>query len=144
LRFLGEGCKLKIQDIFFDFVDLERTTARQIAGAILKSLKDHNIDIKKARGQAYDSASSERVGVQAWDRETRVKSQGIVKCQKSMEYIVAFLVAKNVLETVKPLGSKLQKRNQDVYKAFGMIESVKSDIKEMWKTSRRSLKNGSC
>ena len=58
----------EIKEVFLDFVALERTTSEKIAEAILLLIKNNNIDIAKARGQAYDgtgSMSSERVGVQS-------------------------------------------------------------------------------
>lgn len=58
----------KIKEIFLDFVALERTTGEKIAEAILLCIQNNNIDIAKARGQAYDgtgSMSSEQVGVQS-------------------------------------------------------------------------------
>ena len=60
------GCKVK--EFFFDFIHLERATMEAIAHAVIECLKDHNIDISKARGQSYDGAqcmSSDKVGVQA-------------------------------------------------------------------------------
>ena len=58
----------KINEVFFDFVELTRTTGAHIAAAILNSLQQNNIDVKMCRGQSYDGASamsSERIGVQA-------------------------------------------------------------------------------
>lgn len=66
----------------------------------------------------------------SWDRETRVKYQGLVKCLKSTEYIIAFLVANNFLEMVKRLASKLQKRDQDIFQVYTMIDNVINDINE--------------
>lgn len=55
-----------------DFVELQRTTGKHIAEAIMQCLHHNNIDINKCRGQTYDGAaamSSERVGVQARIKE---------------------------------------------------------------------------
>ena len=65
LRMLA-GCKDK--EFFFDFIYLERATEEVIAHAVIECLKDHNVDISKARGQSYDGAqcmSSDKIGVQA-------------------------------------------------------------------------------
>ena len=65
LRFESYG---EIQELFFDFVELERADGAHIAEAIVQNLKSNNINILKCRGQAYDGASamvSEKVRVQA-------------------------------------------------------------------------------
>ena len=46
------GCKVK--EFVFDFIYLERAKMEAIAHAVKECLKDHNIDISKARGQSYD------------------------------------------------------------------------------------------
>ena len=59
MRFVSYG---EIQELFFDFVELERA---EVAEVIVQSLKSN---ILHCRGQAYDGASamaSEKVGVQA-------------------------------------------------------------------------------
>jgi hypothetical protein len=61
----------EVREVFFDFVYVERTTGESIAKGIVDCLFRRGIDIRKARGQAYDGASSmssSRVGVQARTR----------------------------------------------------------------------------
>ena len=61
-----------IKEVFFDFTFLTRTTGLAISNAIKESLCTYNIDVSKARGQAYDGASamsSNISGVQARIRE---------------------------------------------------------------------------
>lgn len=235
LRFLdlSNDSSPQMKEVFFDFVNLHWTTGEAIANAIMLSLARNNIDIAKARGQAYDGAaamSSEACGVQGrikrvaplalythcnshvlhisiasacklpavrnmigtinetylfyhyspkrqrfleqvlgkcsctsrkaklkglcktswverhecyetfyqfyeyvcisleaivdkdshphvysslsftWDRETTIKAQGLLASLKTFEWIITFLIAKNSLETVKPIAAKLQKR----------------------------------
>lgn len=65
--------KPSIKEVFFDFTYFTRTTGLAIATAIKDSLGANNIDISKARGQAYDGASamsSKTAGVQARIRES--------------------------------------------------------------------------
>ena len=60
------GCKVK--EFFFDFIYLEREAVEAIAHAVIECLKDHRIDITKARGQSCNGAqcmSPDKVGVQA-------------------------------------------------------------------------------
>ena len=65
LRMLA-GCKIK--EFFFEYIYLERATGEAIGHAAIECLKDHNIDISKARGQSCDGAqcmSSDKVAAQA-------------------------------------------------------------------------------
>ena len=69
LRFLdlNNDVSPQIKEVFFDFVNLDKTTGESIANAILSSLAEKNIAVAFARGQAYDGASamsSEACGVQ--------------------------------------------------------------------------------
>lgn len=69
LRFLDTlSTNPEVKEVFFDFVNLKRTTGEAIGNAIINCLAKHGIDIRKARGQSYDGAScmsSARVGTQA-------------------------------------------------------------------------------
>ena len=47
-----------MKEVFFDFIYLTRTMGLFIANAIKVSLVTHNVDISKARGQAYDDATA--------------------------------------------------------------------------------------
>ena len=240
LRFLDTSV---MKEVFFDYIYLERTTGEYVAEALKGSLKEHNIDIKKARGQSYDGApsmSSEKVGVQrrireespralyshckshilnlsiagackdpnirnmvdtinevylfyssspkrqsflenileensesrkrklpglcktrwverhtcfesfyelypyiimclqqiaqpeddswSWDKDNKIRAQGLETRMRSSSHIIAFFVAKNTLEIVKPIAVKLQKREQDVIQAYSMIDSAIDEI----------------
>ena len=52
---------------------------------------------------------------------------------KSAQHIIAFLVAKNGLEQVKPIAAKLQKKDQDIVHAYNMIDSTIDNVKELRK-----------
>ena len=60
LRFL---IKNEIKEEFLDFINLDRTTGKAIADAILKSLRENGLDIQKCRDQAYDGASAMSLSV---------------------------------------------------------------------------------
>ena len=60
-----------------------------------------------------------------WDTETRTRAQGLKASLSSFQMISVFLITKNVLDEAKSLSAKLQKRNQDVYQALQMVNSVK-------------------
>ena len=64
-----------------------------------------------------------------WDAETKIKAQGLFAATKSFEHILAFCLVFNGLEPLKPLVTKLQKRNQVIYKAYQMIDNVISELK---------------
>ena len=63
-----------------------------------------------------------------WDSETRVRAQGLKASLSSFQMIATFIITKSVLDEVKSLSSKLQKRDQDVYEALTMVKKV---IKEL-------------
>ncbi|KAK3094432.1 hypothetical protein FSP39_001685 [Pinctada imbricata] len=66
-----------------------------------------------------------------WDRETRVKAQGLLSVMKSSSFLVAFVTVKNVLEIIKPLTVKLQKRDIDIVDAYNLIDSTKREVKDL-------------
>ena len=65
----------------------------------------------------------------SWDRETRIKGQGLLYTLRSFGFIVAFLVAKDTLQCMKVIASKLQKSDLDVYEAYTMIDDVSSRLR---------------
>ena len=64
-----------------------------------------------------------------WDEETKIKAQGLFAATKSFEHILAFSLVFNGLEPLKPLVTKLQKRNLDIYKAYQMTDNVIFELK---------------
>ena len=58
-----------------------------------------------------------------WDANTKVKAQGLLHSLKSGQQIISFLVAKNSLEFVKSLATKLQKKDQGILQAYNMIDN---------------------
>ena len=72
-----------------------------------------------------------------WDRETKTKAQGLLANLKTFRFIFTFLIPKNSLKTLKPIAAKLQKKEQDVFQAYSMIDDtikaiakVRSNIEE--------------
>ena len=45
---------------------------------------------------------------------------------QSFQTIATFIKTKNVLEELCPLASKFQKRDQDIYEPYGMVDSIKN------------------
>ena len=66
-----------------------------------------------------------------WDSESKIKASGLLAQARDFGHIVAFTVALNGLEPIKPLVSKLQKRNQDIFKGYHMIDNVIDRLKGM-------------
>ena len=61
----------------------------------------------------------------SWDQETRTKAQGLLTNLTSSRAIIAFITTKNVLENVRPMASKLQKRDLNIYQAYSMIDQTR-------------------
>ena len=62
-----------------------------------------------------------------------MKAQGLLHSLKSGQQIISFLVAKNSLELVKPLATKLQKKDQDILQAYNTIDTTVDNVKELRK-----------
>ena len=72
-----------------------------------------------------------------WDQESQSKIQGLSSSCRRFDWFVAFAVLCNGLEPLKPLVIKLQKRNQDIYHAYDMIDQIISDLKD----AKRNIEN---
>ena len=66
----------------------------------------------------------------SWDKETVSKAQGLFAACRRFDRLVTFAVLYNGLEPLKPLVTKLQKCNQDIYQAYQMIYQVINDLRE--------------
>ena len=65
------------------------------------------------------------------DKDTITKSQGLKTSLLSFQTVVVFAATKNILDEVKALASKLQKRDQDIFEAYMMIGEVIGKIKSV-------------
>ena len=63
------------------------------------------------------------------DAETKVTSQDLFVVSRSFENILVFSAVFNSLEPLKPLVTKSQKRNQNIFIAYRMIDLVISYLK---------------
>ena len=63
-----------------------------------------------------DLASSD--GSWDWVRDTKVKAQGLKAALCSFQTFAVFMTTKNILDEVKLLAAKLQKRDQDFFNAY--------------------------
>ena len=64
-----------------------------------------------------------------WDRDTCVKVQGLKVALTSFQTLSVFIITKNVPNEVKVPVFKLQKRDQDTYEAYSMVDSVIAIVK---------------
>ena len=72
-----------------------------------------------------------------WNQESQSKAQGLFSSCRRFNSLVAFAVLFNGLEPLKPLVTKLQKKNQDTYHACHKIDKVISDLKD----TKRDIEN---
>ena len=63
-----------------------------------------------------------------WNKENVSKAPGFFAACRRFDRLVVFAVLYNGLEHLKPLVTKLQKRNQDIYQAYQMIDQVINDL----------------
>ena len=63
-----------------------------------------------------------------------MKAQGLKASLSSCQTLAVFLITKNVLDEVKSLAAKLQKRDQDVYEAYKMVDTVIDRVKAIRST----------
>ena len=66
-----------------------------------------------------------------WDAQTKITAQGLLSTMTSFQFLVTFICVKAVLETVRPLASKLQKRDLDLFEAANLIDDRIQRVKEM-------------
>ena len=67
------------------------------------------------------------------DKDTITKAQGLKASLLSFQTVVVFIATKNILDEVKALASKLQKRDQDIFEAYMMADEVIGNIKSVRK-----------
>ena len=70
-----------------------------------------------------------------WDSDTRVKAQGLKAALSSFQIITVFMITKNTLDLVKLLTVKFQKRDQDIFEAYRMVDEVIESVK----TTRKNI-----
>ena len=96
--------------------------------SVFESINNRNMYI-----EFYEHLETEINENWYWDRETQGKAQGLFVACRRFDRLVAFAVLFNGLEPMKPLVTKLQKRNRDIYQAYHMIDRVVSDLSDVKK-----------
>ena len=82
-----------------------------------ESITDRNM-----YSEFYEHLETEINEKWSWDRETQNKAQSLCAACRRFDCLVALAVLFNGLEPLKPLVTKLQKRKQDIYQAYHMID----------------------
>ena len=67
----------------------------------------------------------------SWDRQTKVIAQGLLTSMTSFSTLITFVFARYVLDTIKPLTVKLQKRDNDISMANKLITEHVERVKEI-------------
>ena len=65
-----------------------------------------------------------------WNKETVSKAQVFFAACQRFDRLVTFSVLYRGLDHLKPLVTKLQKRSQDIYEAYQMIDQVINNLRE--------------
>ncbi|XP_056016929.1 52 kDa repressor of the inhibitor of the protein kinase-like [Ostrea edulis] len=78
--------------------------------------------------QNLDESTSENW---SWDRQTKVTAQGLLASMTSFSVLITFVFVRYVLDTIKPLTLKPQKRDIDIFTASKLIEEHVDRIKEI-------------
>ena len=79
----------------------------------------------------YKYLENETIENLCWDSESINKAQGLFAVCRKFYHIVAFSVLFHGFEPTKSLVTKLQKRHQDIYQAYCMIDKVLSDLRDI-------------
>ena len=66
-----------------------------------------------------------------WDSEPRSSANGLRHTFATFECVVAFFLAKELLEPIHPIAECLQGRLQEVYFVFKKISEIMQHYKEM-------------
>ena len=77
-----------------------------------------------------------------WDKDTITKAQGLKASLLSFQTVVVFIATKNILDEVKALAWKLQKRDQDIFKACMMVDEVIGNGSPLERTLTATFKFG--
>ena len=75
-----------------------------------------------------------------WDQEPESKAQGLFSSCRRFDRLVVFAILFNGLGPLKPLVTKLQKRNQDIYQAPHMTDQAISDLKDTKRDTENKFK----
>ena len=66
-----------------------------------------------------------------WDRETVQKASGCYHTCCSFQFLISLIVAIKTLAVIKPISVKLQKKSNDIVKAYNMISETEKELSQV-------------
>ena len=78
-----------------------------------------------------------KIGSWNWDADSCSSANGLRHVFTNFEHIAAFLIAKELLEPIKPIAQCLQGRLQEVYFGFNKVDEVKNNYKKICENSEQ-------
>ena len=66
-----------------------------------------------------------------WDRETVQKANSCYHTCCSFQFLVSLIVGMKTLAVIKPVSIKLQKKSNDIVKAYNMIAETEKELRQM-------------
>jgi len=59
----------------------------------------------------------------SWDRDSKITAQGLLSSLTNFTVLITFVFVRQILDTVKPLTVKLQKRDVEIVRANELIDN---------------------
>ena len=79
----------------------------------------------------HEENHTETYGRWNWDMETLTRAASLHTILTSFEFLVPLVAASNALSSVRPLSVKLQRKAQDIVKAYSLVSSTIAVLKHL-------------
>lgn len=70
----------------------------------------------------------DQYGKMNWDSKTIVAANGLLKMFRSFTFVISFISTMNAMAIIKPISIKLQKRSNDIVRAYNEVTSVIEEL----------------
>ena len=114
---LCKTCWVERFEAFDSYVDLLEAIATTCDLIVYPHLYIHDADLNELVQESWD-----------WDADTKTRTQGILASVRNFEFAVSLVTLKNVLEPLRGITAKLQKRDLDIDETFCNIDSAIDDV----------------
>ncbi|KAH7959852.1 hypothetical protein HPB49_014330 [Dermacentor silvarum] len=98
-------------------------------------LNDRTLRVRVGHARSTPLATPEAYGIDksVWqfDASSVTKASGLSSRLRASDMIVPFIILRNVLEFVRPIAAKLQKRDGDIVEAYNMIDKTIDRMKHV-------------
>ena len=101
---------------------IERHLAYETFTELYQSIVD-TLDV-----MLHEADNAEQYGQWCWDRESLTKANGLYHVIRSFDFLMALTVTSNALASVRPLSVKLQKKSQDIVRAYDLVKGTIEDL----------------